>query len=103
MCSQGAKQKLIFFTLFSLTMKYHAVDLSLVISDGLHNLLPSLWVGPRDFTQVMQAVATGNIALGDHDLMLKVAAYRLFQSLTLTTGFVDLTHPQKFPQKTLCG
>lgn len=87
-CFLGARQKLIFFTLFSLTMKYHAVDLSLVTANNLHTLLPSLWHSPNELPQVMQAVATGNIALGDHDLMLKVAAFRLFQALTLTAGCV---------------
>ncbi len=81
----GAQQKLMLLTLFALSVKYQAVDLSLAVSSGLLPLLSQLCGSASALAQAAQAVVyhSGHCDLA---ILLKVASLRLLQILAMTAG-----------------
>ena len=84
-CVSVCKQRLLLYTLFGMTLKYQAVDISLAVSCGLVPLVHRLCGDPGSLLEVMSLVVY-NRGTASINTLLRVAGYRLWQVIAVCTG-----------------
>ena len=80
-------QRLLLYTLFGMSLKYQSVDISLAVSCGLVPLLHQLCGQPESLLEVMTMVVYSR-GVSSISTLLKVAGYRLWQIIAISTGSV---------------
>lgn len=83
----GIRQRLLLYTIFSLSMNYKSVDISLLVACGL---LPTLYelAGVCTPLQGLVQPVRGKLGQAQLNTVLRVASYRLIQIVSLTTRWV---------------
>lgn len=80
-----SRKRLFLFTIFGMSLKYQAVDLSLAVSCGLLPLLQQMCGSPLQLSKVMSMVVYSK-ADQDSDTFLHLACFRLWQIIVISLG-----------------
>ena len=82
---QGARQRLLLYTVFALSEKYGPMDVALAISRDLLPLLSKLCGSPATLSKVTSTVVY-NSGQSQISTVLQVASMRLLQILAISAG-----------------